>query len=96
MTKRTDIRWGIERHSDNWLDGETRWLDPAWEKGLNTTPMPRLFMTRREAREYRRREYAYLNPASLGFRPDLANEPHGWKYPRVVKLQVTYEVTDYD
>jgi len=96
MIKRVDHRWGIERHSDNWLGGETKWLEPAWQNGLNMVPMPRLYKTRREAREYRRREFAYLNPASLSFRPDLANQPHGWKHPRVVKVECTFEVTDYD
>jgi hypothetical protein len=85
-------KWGIEWNTDNWLDGITRHLIRAWEHPLfSCTAMPRMFDTRREAREWNKRENGYINE-----RPDLKAEPHGWKMPRVVKVKCTFEIIEYD
>jgi hypothetical protein len=83
--------WGIVESSDNWLDGLHSWLYPAWQGGLNMVPLPRLYKTRREAREFCTREKNKLKG-----RPDLTNEPHGWKMPRVAKIRVTCELVQYE
>lgn len=91
MIKRVDHRWGIVKSSDNWLDGAREWFDPAWQNGLNMVPMPRMYVTRREAREACTRMRNDLKG-----RPDLQAQPHGWKMPRVCKIKVTFELTGKD
>lgn len=71
------ILWGLEWQSENRRDGLTRHL-----VNLPNT-LPALFRTRREAREYRRKRYGYIQR-----RRDLQAEPHGWKMPRVVRVAV--------
>ena len=69
-------RWGIEWHSKNKLDGDKRQI--IWSAGK-----PLFFITRQEAREYIKKEYGYFRD-----RPDLQAEPHGWKMPKAVKVEV--------
>ena len=69
-------RWGVEWHSVNRLDGETRYI--IWNSGK-----PLFFLTRKEAREYIKKEYGYFKD-----QPDLQAEPHGWKMPQAVKVEV--------
>lgn len=45
---------------------------------------PVLFRTRREAQLFIAKEYGYLR-----HRPDLRAEPHGWRMPKAVKVEVT-------
>jgi hypothetical protein len=45
--------------------------------------LPRLFKTRREAREFAETEYGYIRT-----RPDLQREPHGWTVPKSIKVDV--------
>ena len=70
------MRWGVEWHSANRLDGERRFF--MWEEGK-----PLLFRTRREARDYIKKRYGYI-----GERKDLQREPHGWRMPQAVPVEV--------
>ena len=74
---RSVLRWGVEWHSINLLDGETREL--MWD---DTRLL--LFLTRREAREWSKQHYGYIK-----HRPDLRREPHGWRLPRAVRVEVS-------
>ena len=87
VIKRAQILWGIEFRADNWLDGKTSHLMVNWNSPYDEIRRPRLFNTRQLAREWNRRENGYIK-----LRPDLQCEPHGWKMPRVVKVEVTYKV----
>jgi len=73
-------QWGILWRSNNWLDGETEHLIFDPETGL-----PRLFRVREKARQYARDHYGYIRK-----RKDLHDEPHGWKYPTVVRVDIKY------
>lgn len=72
----TEIRpltaWGVVWLSVNRLDGRT--------EALQWTP---LFRTRRECRAFIDERYGYIRS-----RPDLRAEPHGWRIPRAVPVQV--------
>lgn len=70
------VRWAVEWHSKNRLDGETRYFMWAGE-----TPL--LFRTRARARAHIVEEFGYIKT-----RLDLQAEPHGWKMPRAVKVEV--------
>lgn len=67
--------WAVEWHSVNRLDGDRRHL--IWEFP------PRLFYTRRECRAFIEEKYGYIRE-----RPDLQNEPHGWRMPQAVLVIV--------
>ena len=70
------IRWAIEWRSKNRLDGERRHF--IW------APLgPVLFDTRQRARGYVEDIYGYIRE-----RPDLRAEPHGWRMPRAVRVEV--------
>lgn len=71
------VRWGAEWYSNNHLDGETRHL--IFHLGI-----PALFKTRREARAYIHKHYGYIKN-----RPDLRREPHGWRLPRPIRVEVS-------
>jgi hypothetical protein len=73
----TIIRWGAEWRQRNRLDGETRYLI------CRTDLMPALFRTRREARALIEREYGFIR-----HRPDLRAEPHGWRMPVAVRVEI--------
>lgn len=49
-----------------------------WEQGK-----PLLFFSRREARDFIRQRYGYI-----ARRKDLRAEPHGWRMPQAVKVEV--------
>ena len=70
-------RWAVQWRSDNKLDGKQRRLLWAGER-------PLLFYTRRAAREYIHEKWGYIK-----LRPELQQEPHGWKMPLPVKVRVT-------
>lgn len=84
-------RWAIQWRQDNWLDGKTSHLviDREIRNSftLKITGMPKLFFTRREASIWNERQYGYIK-----YRDDLRGEPHGWKMPRVVKVNISIEV----
>lgn len=71
------IRWGIQWHSQNSLDGDSKFF--IW----NSPTEPILFLTRKEAREYVKQKFSYIKE-----RPDLQREPHGWKTPQVKRVKV--------
>lgn len=81
--------WGAEWYSKNLLDGETRHV--IWEAtgGGPSGPVaqPVIFRTRDEARQYVKDRYGYIRT-----RQDLRREPHGWRVPRVVRIEVTARV----
>ena len=71
------MTWGLEWYSRNALNGETRHL--MWERPL----VPLLFLTRADARAYAVQRYGYIKT-----RPDLRREPHGWRLPRPVRVDL--------
>jgi hypothetical protein len=73
------LAWGVEWHSRNRVDGETRSL--IWD--LRDDGKYHLFRTRRECREFIEERYGYIKT-----RPDLRIEPHGWRLPRAVRVRV--------
>lgn len=66
--------WGLEWYSKNTLNGITRHL-------IFDACLPKLFITRQEARHFAKEKYGYIK-----VRKDLRNEPHGWRVPRPVKV----------
>ena len=77
--QRRVIRWALKWRSKNKIDGEREFF--MWNYQA-----PYLFATRREAREYRDKRWGYIRE-----RPDLREEPHGWRLPKVVKVSVILE-----
>ena len=81
--------WAIKWRSKNKLDGETEQLigrfhkfsknEPDFLSGYNIMT----FTTRDQARKFIKEHYNYIKD-----RPDLRKEPHGWKMPIPVKVQV--------
>lgn len=76
--------WAGQWYSKNKLDGVTRHF-------LYSYGQPMLFPTRRECREYIRLKYEYIKS-----RPDLQAEPHGWRMPRAVKIELVIVPTFRD
>lgn len=73
--------WAIKWRSNNKLDGyREHWIFQNGETG------PKLFQTRRAARKYSKHLFGYM-----ASRPDLKAEPHGWKTPQVLKVNVHLE-----
>lgn len=69
--------WGILWRNENNLDGKKEEL--LYSLGC----VPLMFKTRKLARKYISYYWEYLR-----FRPDLRQEPHGWKMPIPVKVKV--------
>lgn len=69
--------WALQWRSKNHLNGERRHI-------INENCLPKLFLTRREAREWRDKQYGYIRN-----RKDLRAEPHGWRLPVPIKVVVT-------
>lgn len=69
-------RWGILWRSENRLDGKRQYF--LWDGTL-----PLLFRSRADAREYISDRFGYIAE-----RPDLRREPHGWKMPSPIKVDV--------
>jgi hypothetical protein len=76
MLRYNRVMWGVLWHSCNHLDGPCEHL-------LNRDHKPVLFCTRREARDYINKYYAYLRSI-----PDVRREPHGWRMPRPVRVEI--------
>ncbi len=72
------MTWAILMRSRNRLDGYREWLDGTVDHPCRR----RLFETRKEARSYIKEHYGYFS------RPDLTAEPHGWKMPVPVRVEV--------
>ena len=68
--------WAAQWHSKNKLDGERTHI-------LCEDYLPKLFHRRKECREWIKSEYGYI-----ANRPDLKTEPHGWRMPQAVKVEV--------
>lgn len=77
-------RWGLKWISENRLDGRREYI--LWNAGQRF-----LFRTRQEAREARDIKYGYIRN-----RPDLKAEPHGWRLPQVVKVEVIVREVTHD
>lgn len=73
----TVTRWGLLWHSKNYLDGERKHI-------MFENCQPLLFKTRREARAYADKRYGYIRGAA-----DLKAEPHGWRFPRAIRVEVS-------
>jgi hypothetical protein len=80
--------WAIKCHSENRLDGKLEYFvgcygiqppAPLYVSGYKTA----LFKTRKDARKYIKAKYGYI-----ASRPDLRREPHGWRMPIPVKVEV--------
>lgn len=71
--------YGALWRSKNKRDGESRHL-------IMVDCLPVLFTTRRAAAQWIKKNYGYI-----ATRRDLRAEPHGWRVPIAVKVQV--EVT---
>ena len=76
--------WVIEWQQENKLDGKTVYFIG------DGTGLPKRFRTRKEARQYRDEKYGFIKD-----RPDLQNEPHGWKLPKVRRVEVEVNVKAY-
>ena len=80
--------WAVKWESNNQLDGHRAWLCGCAQHMLRPSHLAgyttMVFKSRREAREYISRRYGYIAD-----RPDLKQEPHGWKMPRPVRVTVS-------
>lgn len=70
------IRWGAMWHSESRLSSVREFL-------IHRDCIPVLFDTRRKARIFIKKEYGYLKT-----RKDLREEPHGWRLPRPVRVEI--------
>lgn len=68
--------WAPKWSQNNNLDGRLDHL--MWSNRL-----PVIFRSRRECREWIDREYGYIRK-----RPDLQREPHCWRVPKPVKVEL--------
>lgn len=71
-------RWGLTWHSCNKLDGERKHVMWDWKNGT-----PALFHTKTKAAKWAKEHYGYI-----ATRKDLRNEPHGWKMPKPIRVQM--------
>ncbi len=82
------MSWAIKWHSENKLDGVTEHLMGLWpdyKRSSNVSGYYKgVFQTRQQARDFNNKHNGYIRN-----RPDLRAEPHGWRMPKVVKVEVT-------
>lgn len=71
------IRWGLKWTSRDRY-GVTEYLI-----GEDKVCVPALFRTRAAARAYREEKFGYIRE-----RADLRAEPHGWRMPKVIRIEV--------
>lgn len=71
----TDL-WAAKWSQNNELDGHRENL--IWHK-----LMPALFRSRQACRDFIEQEFGYIRN-----RPDLRAEPHCWRMPRAVKVDI--------
>lgn len=74
------ILWALKWRSDNRLEGRREHLMLLHLGAL------KLFRTRADARAFRDNHYGYIRR-----RKDLRIEPHGWKFPAIVKVKIVEE-----
>jgi hypothetical protein len=72
--------WAAMWRSENRIDGKNRHL-------LNENCLPVLFRTRRAAREYIEKRYGYIRTSK-----DLQVEPHGWRMPIPIRVNIQPKV----
>ena len=70
------IMWAAKWISVNPVDGRRQHL-------LHENLLPCLFKTRAAARAYIQKKYGYV-----ATRPDLRAEPHGWRMPQAVRVEI--------
>lgn len=73
------VRWALIAGYKNKLDGTINCF-------ICEYCQPKLFSTRKDAREYANRKYGFIKT-----RKDLREEPHGWRFSRVVKVRIEIE-----
>ena len=73
--------WMIKHITDNKLDGHREHYEWCGYRRPGYGPL--FFRTRQEARDANEAWHGYIKR-----RPDLRTEPHGWKMPRVVKVEI--------
>lgn len=76
--KERRMAWAIRHRSVSRLDGERIHFD-------YDAASPRLFRSRAAARRYIEEHFAYFRCA------DLKAEPHGWKFPQAVPVNVSVD-----
>jgi hypothetical protein len=74
--KRSSL-WAVLWRAENRLNGKTEHLVNDF------ACLPVIFTTRQQARDYAKMRYGYIKD-----RKDLREEPHGWKRPIPVKVEV--------
>ena len=79
MAKAVLNRWAVKWVSDSALDGKREHLCL-----YKNCELIGIFRTHKEARKFRDDEYGYIR-----HRKDLRSEPHGWKFPKIVRVKVT-------
>lgn len=75
--KRTERRWAAKWRSKNFIDGTTEHFIRFQEGQIC------VFTTRKDARDFITEKYGYIKD-----RPDLRKEPHGWKMPIPVRVEI--------
>lgn len=82
----TKQAWAVKWISDCALDGHREFfLGSGYMPGAPCpAPTVLLFLSRRRARDFVKERFGYIKN-----RPDLRAEPHGWKMPKVVRVNVT-------
>lgn len=76
--------WAVKWESRNRLDGRTvRFVCHGSGKPPQFSAYGEVFFaTRADARAWVNEHYGYIK-----CRPDLKGEPHGWKFPKVVRAE---------
>jgi len=77
--------WGVRWESKNAIDGVQRYLIGS----CGVPPIPLMFETKRECLEYIKANYGYIRT-----RKDLRDEPHGWRVPKAIRIEVTVKDLD--
>lgn len=84
--------WAIKWRSESRIDGKREFLRGRFHSESASVPeclsgyITMVFATREQARKFKREHYGYIRNS-----PDLRAEPHGWKMPQVVKVNVIVE-----
>lgn len=73
------VRWSLKWYSRNYRDGITEYI-------IFENCLPKFFLTRETARQYANEKYRYIKT-----RKDLKEEPHGWRFPKAIKIRITIE-----
>jgi hypothetical protein len=68
--------WAAQWHSKNQLDGDKKSI-------IYEDLYPKLFRTRAACREWIKEKYGYIAE-----REDLRAEPHGWRMPQPVRVEI--------